>query len=133
MKKRQQEPAPRVKAAPKTRQVFLCEYPAVEHTFKPEFYKIRPVVILSKNSTKFGVVTVLPITSSRQKDDKFSVPLASPIDGRDSWVVCNHVHTVSVRRLIPPRGSISRISDETFQEILAKVCKNLPMPRNEID
>ncbi|MDE0304226.1 MAG: type II toxin-antitoxin system PemK/MazF family toxin [Albidovulum sp.] len=124
----------RIKSAPKIRQVFWCNYPELEHTEIPEFYKRRPVVVISRKSTLYGVATIVPITGKPQKDSQNSLRIRSPINGRDAWIVCNHVHTVSTRRLDVPAGGIPRIPDDVFQEILKKVYRNLPLPRlGEID
>ena len=117
----------RIKSAPKIRQVYLRSYP--EDTIKPEFSKKRPVVVLSKRATLYGVATVLPMTTKEQRDERFAVEVCSPIDGRTSWIVCNHVHTMAVRRLEPPGKPIPRIRAEEFQDVLKKVYLNLPLPK----
>ena len=121
---------PRIKTAPRIRQVYWCDYPAPEHTEPPEFSKCRPVVVLSRSATLYGVVTVVPMTTKPQRDDKFSVQLVSPLGDRKAWVVCNHVHTVSTRRLSSPAGVVPRIPDDVFQAILRKVWRHLPLPRS---
>ena len=128
VEKQQLDRSPRVTAAPKIRQVLWCDYPEPQHTYKPEFHKTRPVVVLSKRATLYGVVIVVPMTTKEQDDDRFSVELVSPLDGTTAWVVCNHVHTVSVRRLSPPKGAIPRVSDSEFEDILDKVFRILPIP-----
>lgn len=119
----------RIKSAPKIRQVYWCDYPEPEHTQKPEFYKRRPVVVLSKNATLYGAVTIAPISGKAQNYNRHSQLIQSPIDGRDAWVVCNHICTVSTRRLDVPAEGLRRIPDDVFQQILAKVYRNLPLPR----
>lgn len=115
-----------IKSAPKIMQIYMCNYPDQEHTEKPEFYKNRPVVI-GKKATLHGVVTIVPITGYPQDKNPNSLRIQSPIDGRDAWVVCNHIHTVSTKRLYIPKGGITKIQENVFQEILAKVCRNLPL------
>ncbi|MCY3878988.1 MAG: type II toxin-antitoxin system PemK/MazF family toxin [Rhodobacteraceae bacterium] len=117
----------RIKSAPRIRQVFWCDYPNPEHTQKPEFYKTRPVVVLSRNSTLHGVVIVVPLSGKQQTDERNTLKIRSPIDGDDCWVVCNHVHTVSTRRLNPPSQVIPKVTEDDFEEIKEKVCNNLPL------
>ena len=117
----------RIRSAPKTRQVFWCDYPDTEHTEVPEFYKRRPVVVLSRKATLHGVVTVVPLSGKPQTDSRNSLKIRSPIKGKSVWVVCNHVHTVSTRRLDAPTGGIPRVPNDVFREILKKICLNLPL------
>lgn len=117
----------RIKSAPKIRQVFWCDYPDPEHTEIPEFFKRRPVVVLSRKATLHGVVTVVPLSGKPQMDSRNSLRMLSPIRGKTVWAVCNHVHTVSTRRLDAPAGRIPRVPDEDFRGILKKVCNNLPL------
>ncbi|MYJ86482.1 MAG: hypothetical protein F4044_02045 [Rhodobacteraceae bacterium] len=42
------------------------------------------------------------------------------------WVLCNHITTVSTKRLRVDRKGIKTIPDNSFQEIVQKVLKNLP-------
>ena len=74
-----------------------------------------------------GLRYVVPMTTKPQRDDKFAVQLVSPLGERKAWVVCNHVHTVSTRRLSSPAGAVPRIQDDVFQAILRKVWRHLPL------
>lgn len=118
--------APRLKAAPKIRNVYWCDLPRDAQL--PEFWKTRPVLILSKKSTLYGATTVLPFTTKSQPDNPSAYHLASPIDGTSSWVVCNHILTVAVSRLSPPDRVIPRVSQEDFDKILALMFSHLPLP-----
>ena len=117
----------RIKSAPKPGQVFWCDYPDPEHTEKPEFYKRRPVVVLSRNARLYGVVTVVPLSGKPQTDTRNTLQICSPIGGMSAWVVCNHVNTVSTRRLDAPAGGIPQMPDADFKEILKKVSNNLQL------
>lgn len=118
----------RIKSAPRIRQVFWCDYPDPEHTEKPEFYKRRPVVVLSRKSTLHGVVTVIPLSGKPQTDSRNTLRIRSPIKGTDfCWAVCNHIDAVSTRRLDAPAGGIRKVSDDDFRGILKKACNNLPL------
>ena len=112
---------PRIKTAPRIRQVYWCDYPNSEHTEPPEFSKCRLVVVLSRSAALYCVVTVVPMTTKPQRNDKFAVQLVSPLGDRKAWVACNHVHTVSTMRLSSPAGGVPRIPDNVFQAILHKV------------
>jgi mRNA interferase MazF len=56
--------APRLKAAPKIRGLYWCDFPADEQL--PEFWKIRPIVVVSYKNTLHGAVTVIPISTVSQ-------------------------------------------------------------------
>ena len=117
----------RIRSAPRAKQVFWCAYPDPAHTEVPEFYKRRPVVVLSRKATLYGVVTVVPLSGKPQSGNRNSLQMHSPIEGKIVWAVCNHIHTLSTRRLHPPAGGIPKVSDEDFREILKRVCNNLPL------
>ena len=94
---------PRIKAAPKIRQIFYCDF--WKDAQLPEFWKKRPVVILSYRNTLTGHCTVLPASTFPQDENQWAHKLSFHIDGdRDSWVVCNHIATVATSRLsaLPP-------------------------------
>lgn len=46
---------PRLKHAPKIRQLLWCDFPADAHL--PEFWKTRPVLVISKRTTLKGAIT----------------------------------------------------------------------------
>ena len=113
-----------IRHAPRIRQVYWCAYPA--DTVKPEFSKKRPVVVISKKSNRHGVVTVVPVTTAPQDDNRFAVRIVSPFTGRCVWVICNHVTTVAVSRLEAHRSSAPRVRQDDFTRIVEKVLGNLP-------
>ncbi|MCY3876521.1 MAG: type II toxin-antitoxin system PemK/MazF family toxin [Rhodobacteraceae bacterium] len=117
----------RLQSAPRKGEVYWCDYPPPECLHLPEFWKRRPVVIVSRYATLRGVATVVPITSRVQLNLQFSVLLRSPIDGRDAWAICNHVTTVAVSRLLPSHGRPS-VSEQEYREILQKVTDSLAEP-----
>ena len=53
--------------------IYMCQYPPAKHQHLPEFWKSRPIMILSRTSTLSGGATVVPLTSRCQGDDRFSV------------------------------------------------------------
>lgn len=114
----------KLQASPRKGEVYWCDYPPPECLHLPEFWKRRPVVIVSRHATLSGVVTVVPMTSGEQSDLRFSTRVRSPIDGRAAWAVCNHVTTVAVSRLLPAKGRPS-VSRDEYREILRKVVDSL--------
>jgi mRNA interferase MazF len=115
--------APRVKAAPRIRQMYWCDFPADAQL--PEFWKRRPVIVLSYNATLYGAVTVVPCSTSTQTD-KRTFPLRTTIDGRAAWAICDKPTTVAVSRLVPDKNGIGRMPEDEFNEMLALVLGNLP-------
>lgn len=67
------------------------------------------------------------MTSRKQLDLQYSVPVRSPIDESEAWAICNHVTTVAVSRLLPARGKPA-MSQQEYMEILQKVIDNLATP-----
>ncbi|WP_308918347.1 type II toxin-antitoxin system PemK/MazF family toxin [Jannaschia sp. LMIT008] len=116
---------PKVKAAPRIRQVYWCKLP--DDAQLPEFWKTRPVVVMSKKTTLRGKVTVLPMTTKAQPDNPYAHPMDSPLElGKSSWVICDHFMTVAVSRLVPHRQNIPRISQEDLEEIKRLALLSLP-------
>ncbi|WP_455476295.1 type II toxin-antitoxin system PemK/MazF family toxin [Bartonella sp. B17] len=114
---------PRIKSAPRIRQVFWCDFPY--DAILPEFWKKRPVLVLSKNAKLYGNVTVLPFTTKSQPNNPAAFALQSPIENKKAWIICNYVTTVSVSRLSCSRN-IPRLSQKEFHKIVALTLQFLP-------
>ncbi len=121
---------PRIKAAPKIRQLYWCDFRG--DVLLPEMGKVRPVLIISYRNSLYGHCLVLPTSTDPQQGEsaKWAHPLSIKVDGhRRSWVVCNHLYTVSTARLQPLFGSmIPRLDEAEFNQILTKVMAWLPKP-----
>jgi mRNA interferase MazF len=120
---------PRIKSAPKTGQVYWCDFPTDAQL--PEFWKQRPVVVLSPKAHLYGVVLVVPLSTKAQPDN----PLAHAFPGvlsdeGTSWAVCSHPTTVAVSRLSIHRGRIVKVPDDALQAILRIVRDAIPTPRD---
>jgi mRNA interferase MazF len=115
---------PRLKSAPKIRQFYWCDFP--KDAQLPEFWKRRPVVILSKTATLHGAVTVIPCSTQTQQNPRFAFPLRTTIDGRAAWAICDKLTTVAVSRLLPTQGVIVRMPADEFHEMLKVVLDILP-------
>jgi mRNA interferase MazF len=116
---------PRLKAAPAIRQLFWCDFP--EDAQLPEFWKCRPVVILSYKNMLHGAVTVVPCSSQPQDGNPWAFPLRTTIDGNPSWAICDKPTTVAVSRLSPHKLVVPRLPAAEFHEMLALVLKWLPV------
>lgn len=117
---------PRIKSAPRIRQVYWCDLP--EDAQLPEFWKRRPVLILSKTVKLHGNVTVLPFTTKSQPDNPMAYPMASPLDRQRVWVICDYLTTVAVSRLHMPDRVVPRIGQGDFNRIVALALQGLPRP-----
>lgn len=119
---------PRVKpqlwARPSVRQLYWCDFP--EDAQLPEFWKRRPVVIVSFKNTLTGAVTVVPCSSQDQTGNEWAVKLRTTIDGGESWAICDKLTTVAVSRLTADRRGIKRVPEVEFNEILALILQWLP-------
>ena len=116
---------PRIRQVPRIRQIYWCDFPVDAQL--PEFWKRRPVLILSRTSTLHGKVTVLPLTTKSQPDNRMAYPIDIPNMQR-SWVICDYLTTVAVSRLHLPGRVALRIGQEDFNKIVALVLKGLPRP-----
>ncbi|WP_282611269.1 type II toxin-antitoxin system PemK/MazF family toxin [Pelagibius sp. Alg239-R121] len=115
---------PKLKAAPKIRQLYWCKFP--EDAQLPEFWKLRPVIIISKASRLYGAVTVIPCSTQAQKGNKWAFPLRTTIDGRAAWAICDKLSTYAVSRLVPAKTGINRLPVDEFNELLQVVLDCLP-------
>jgi mRNA interferase MazF len=126
----QQQPppkvAPRLGAAPKIRQFLWCDFP--KDAQLPEFWKRRPVIILSYRNTLHGTVTVVPCSTQTQPNNLWAFPLRTTIDGRAAWAICDKLTSVAVSRLLPDKGGIVRMPDDEFDDMLRIVELWLPKP-----
>lgn len=121
--------APRLKSAPKIRQLYWCDFP--EDAQLPEFWKRRPVVILSKTATLHGAVMVIPCSTQAEQDPRLAFPLRTTIDGRAAWAICDKPTTVAVSRLLPTQGVVVRMPSDEFHEMLRVFLDLLPkLPAN---
>jgi mRNA interferase MazF len=116
---------PRLIGAPKIRQLYWCDFPLDAQL--PEFWKCRPVVILSYRHTLHGVATVVPCSTSDQTGNIWAVALHTSIDGRGkSWAICDKITTVAVSRLSVDRSGIKQLPMDEFDGVLHCVLRWLP-------
>lgn len=117
---------PRVTSAPSIRQLYWCDFP--QDAQLPEFWKRRPVVIVSFKNTLHGAVTVVPCSTQAQPGNKWAFPLQTTIDGRAAFAICDKLTTVAVSRLVPDKGGIARLPVAEFDDMLRLVLSWLPVP-----
>ncbi len=115
---------PRLKSAPKIRNLYWCEFPTDAQL--PEFWKIRPVIILSFKQNLYGAVTIIPCSSQPQSDNKWAFQLKTTIDEQKSWAICDKLTTVAVSRLTPDKRGIKRLPEDEFNKILRITLDWLP-------
>ena len=119
---------PRLRAAPKIRQLYWCDFPKDAHL--PEFWKRRPVVVVSYKNTLHGAVTVVPCSTLPQDGNKWAVPLKTSLDSGTHWVICDKITSVAVSRLSSHRGQVIRVTEQEFNIVLERVLEWLPKPIN---
>lgn len=117
---------PKLVAAPKIRQLLWCDFPLDAQL--PEFWKRRPVIILSYRNTLHGTVTVVPCSTQAQQGNKWAVPMQTTIDGRAAFAICDKITNVAVSRLLPDKGGIVRMPEVEFDDIVRKLLEWLPTP-----
>jgi mRNA interferase MazF len=115
---------PSLRSAPKIRQLYWCDFPVDAQL--PEFWKRRPVVIVSFRHTLYGTVTAVPCSSSPQPENRFAFPMRTTIDGKAAWAICDKPSTFAVSRLIQHYGSVPRMPEDEFRELLGVLLSWLP-------
>jgi len=118
---------PRLKSIPKIREMFWCDFP--QDAQLPEFWKRRPVIILSYRTILAGAVTVIPCSTAAQPNNQWAFPLQTTIDGRAAFAICDKPTTVAVSRLLPDRNGIRRMPEPEFDAMLALILAWLPKPK----
>ena len=113
----------RLKAAPKLGNLYWCEFPDPEHVHLPEMWKTRPVLIVSRKNRLVGKVTVLPLsTGIKNADNKNSFQLSretcEQLTGEVTWVLCDHIVTVSTSRLSQVHGQVPSVRGQELADIL---------------
>jgi mRNA interferase MazF len=119
---------PKLKAAPRIRQIYWCDFP--QDAQLPEFWKRRPVIILSKDTKLYGTAVVVPCSTKAQKDQNLAFPLRTTIDGRAAWAICDKPTTVAVSRLLPDKRGIVRMPEDEFNDMFKLVLSLLPSIRD---
>ena len=115
---------PRLIGAPKVRQIFWCDFP--KDAQLPEFWKRRPVIIVSYRNILHGAVTVVACSTRDQSDNVWAFPLETTIDGRAAWAICDKISTVAVSRLLPDKSGVKRLSEIEFNKLLGLILNWLP-------
>jgi len=122
---------PSLKSAPRIRQILSCRFANGAAAFPngailPEFYKTRPVLILSKKARLDGYALILPLTSKNPCGAKNAYQIRAPITQKQSWVICDYITSVSVARLSAERRIIPYLPEEEFAQVLALMHSFLP-------
>ena len=123
------EVANRINFAPKLGNVYWCEFPSDAR--KPEFWKTRPVIVVSYANTLLGPVLVVPLTTKPQPSNKWAHAMPQnpvPRETRASWAVCNHVYTVSCSRLSPIQGRVVRLDEAARKPVIELVRRWVASP-----
>ena len=63
---------PRIKAAPKIRQIYWCDY--WKDARLPEMWKTRPVIVVSYKNTLTGPCLVVPVSTEPQDNNRVGTP-----------------------------------------------------------
>lgn len=115
---------PSINAAPKIRQIYWCEF--WKDAILPEFWKTRPVIIVSYKNALYGHCLVIPVSTKPENGNnewayKISIEIEEGI--KDCWAICNHPYTVATSRLTQIRGKIPLLPKEDFNQILDRLMK----------
>ncbi|HEY5048235.1 MAG TPA: type II toxin-antitoxin system PemK/MazF family toxin [Rhizomicrobium sp.] len=115
---------PRITAAPKLRQLYWCDF--WKDAVLPEFWKTRPVIVVSYKNALHGPCLVVPTTTVPQDANRWAHKLSVTFDGVQSWAVCNQPATVSPSRFSQFKGRIPLVPKADFNAILTLLSQWLP-------
>lgn len=119
---------PRLIAAPKIRGLYYCDF--WKDAQLPEFWKTRPVVVVSFKNTLYGPCTIVPTSTDPQEGNPWAHKFSVRFDGVQSWAVCNHPITIATSRLSQFKGRIPFVPQADFDSILRLLLQWLPKPRS---
>jgi len=115
-------------SAPKLRAVYWRRF--WDDAVRPEFYKARPIVVVSRDNRLDGPIMVVPLTTKPQGSNRWAHKLTENPNPRkpdiDSWAVCNHIYTVSCARLSQMGGTVPRMRQEDFDAVVRLMLQALP-------
>ena len=117
---------PRITAAPKIRQIYWCDFWVDAHL--PEMWKTRPVIVVSYKNTLHGPCLVVPTSTEPQDPNPWALKLSTPIEGVQSWAICNHPSTVAPSRFSQFKGQIPLLPKADFNKLLKLLNFWLPKP-----
>jgi mRNA interferase MazF len=117
---------PRIVAAPKIRQLYWCDF--WKDAMLPEFWKKRPVIVMSYKNILHGPCLVIPTTTTPQDGNPWAHRLSISFDEIQSWAVCNQPSSVSPSRFSQFRGRIPLVPESDFNAALALLNRWLPKP-----
>ncbi|MEH7846373.1 type II toxin-antitoxin system PemK/MazF family toxin [Rhizobium laguerreae] len=116
---------PTLTRAPRTKEIYWCRFPRDAEL--PEFWKVRPVVVLSRKADIKGTVLVVPCTSIDQSRNPDAVELHARIGGSRNWAVCDKPSSVAASRLTAVTG-MPKVTEIELSAILRRVASITPMP-----
>jgi mRNA interferase MazF len=123
---------PILRAIPKIKQLFWCDFPAPEHAHAPEFATEHPVIVISfKQKSLLETVTIIPCTSQEKRNEAnpWAIELSTKIDkNKNTYAICDKITTVSISRLRLISHKQQRITDDEFAQIISCLEKWLPIP-----
>ena len=120
-------------AAPKAGQIFWCELHPEDVVHLPEFWKKRPVVVVSRHNRLRGKIIVLPISTSATNAENpqamaVSEGLAAKLDVARAWIVCDHPMTVATSRLSYMAAKPVKMNAGELRETLARCHSAIATP-----
>lgn len=123
-----------LKYQPKEKSVVMCDFSGF---IAPEMVKTRPVVVISKHKKNGGLVTIVPLSTTKPEPlEPYHYPMPSnPLPDKSNiqcWAKCDMVYTVSLARLdrykLKKREYIVPvINNEDFEQIQKAVAKALKL------
>lgn len=97
---------------------------------RPEFYKNRPVVVVSRDNRLDGPVLAVPLATKVQGANKWAYKLTENPNPRkpdiDGWAVCNHIYAVSCARLLQMDGGAPRMKQTDLDGVVRLMLRALP-------
>jgi uncharacterized protein YifN (PemK superfamily) len=115
-------------AQARIKQIYRCDFHALNCIHSPEFWKSRYVIVVSRNNLHRGLVIIIPIsTAVTNENNKWAVPITNHFNDKKVWAVCNALTSVSTSRLLPPKmNGIPTVPQAEFDLIVDKIFELLP-------
>ncbi len=101
-------------------------------SYKSEFGKIRPAVILQNNlfntfllTKKYKSVLVVPLSTLEEETEyKIKIKARDRLK-KDSFIVASWICSVDIDRILLDKGLITKLNYDELEELKEKICKLL--------
>jgi mRNA interferase MazF len=127
----------RIRAAPHPGSIYWCDLHPENTIHIPEFWKKRPVLVVSRRGSLNGKVICLPMTTDADNATnpaaiEVSAEIRALIDNKRTWVITDHPMTVATSRLDLISKTPPKVKGTEFAAILSALHSAIVTPHPQV-